>query len=81
MATAFFASMIIIIVSSITMGRQYRSLTESHERELGPLRMFVEKTVLDLENISNGFFLVEDFHLRIMMKGHRAPSTLSRSGK
>jgi adenylate cyclase len=66
--TAFFVITIIIIVSIISLGRQYRSLTESQERELRPIRTFVEGLVLDMENISNTLTLIEEFRARVREK-------------
>ena len=67
--TAFFVTGIIFSVSIISLGQQYRSLTDSQERELRPIRSLVERIVLDLENISNTMQLIEDFRIRIREKG------------
>lgn len=66
--TAFFVIIIISLVSFLYLQQQYDSLTKSFDREIRPLRLYTEKIVLDLENVSNNFLLVEDFRYRLKTK-------------
>ena len=66
--TAFFVTVIISIISLLYMRQQYQALTEGFDREVQPLRKYTEKIVLDLENITNSFILIEEFRYRLMNK-------------
>lgn len=66
--TGFFVIVIIVIVSVISFGQQYRSLTQGQERELMPIKTFVERLVLDMEGMSNTMLLAEDFRARVREK-------------
>jgi class 3 adenylate cyclase len=66
--TAFFVVAIVGIISALYLKQQYDSLTNSLEREITPLIKYSEKIVLDLENISFTFLLIEDFRYRLKQK-------------
>ena len=67
-STAFFVIVIISLISFIYLQQQYDSLTKSFDREIKPLRLYTEKIVLELENLSNSFLLIEDFRYRLKTK-------------
>jgi len=67
-STAFFVIVIISLISFLYLQQQYDSLTKSFDREIKPLRLYTEKIVLDLENLSNSFLLIEDFRNRLKTK-------------
>ncbi len=68
MFTAFFVIVLICIISILTLNHEYKSLSESYDREIQPLRRYTEKIVLDLESLSNTFLLIENFRFRLKSK-------------
>ncbi|MCB1179135.1 MAG: hypothetical protein KDK36_16235, partial [Leptospiraceae bacterium] len=66
--TAFFVIIIISIVSALYLNQEFKTLTQSLDREIQPLRKYTERIVLDLENISSSLLLIEDFRFRLKSK-------------
>jgi class 3 adenylate cyclase len=65
---AFFLITIIALVSYINLRQQYSSLTESFDREIRPLWNYTEKIVIDFQNYSESFIIVEEFRMRLKNK-------------